>query len=369
MSTLTIDNQGVLRVAYPGQPNESHIIQATSGGKWTLLANGTTGAATFTDGASGLAESVILYDQNGIPWTLLVNDQGVGSVEGFEKIIVFAPVVNAPIVMNGLPAYQYHLGAYNQTTGLPETIYTKSETITQQANPALLDRFGMPELPIFIEVGKAYEFRLYLPGGGEAVRIWKQIVGGVASGVVNPAEWNVPDISCRYLSSSSVIVEGDARSNFIPARRVRITGTAITTATIREVSFSGSETIIICDVTGGDPPIDQSALLITYGMLSPESSAIPARYHVGYSTVFQGSVTVDKKNGVNLLPVASIMLHLSPLPDGWLQCNGANVSRTTYALLFAAIGTTFGAGDGSTSFGLPNIAAVGSFLYCIYAQG
>ena len=42
-------------------------------------------------------------------------------------------------------------------------------------------------------------------------------------------------------------------------------------------------------------------------------------------------------------------------PKGWLVCNGAKVSRTTYAALFAAIGTTFGAGDGSTTFTLPNL--------------
>lgn len=38
---------------------------------------------------------------------------------------------------------------------------------------------------------------------------------------------------------------------------------------------------------------------------------------------------------------------------GWLLCNGAAVSRTTYAALFAAIGTTWGAGDGTTTFNLP----------------
>ena len=42
-------------------------------------------------------------------------------------------------------------------------------------------------------------------------------------------------------------------------------------------------------------------------------------------------------------------------PDGYLVCNGANVSRTTYADLFNAIGTTFGSGDGSTTFTLPNL--------------
>lgn len=42
------------------------------------------------------------------------------------------------------------------------------------------------------------------------------------------------------------------------------------------------------------------------------------------------------------------------VPAGWLAALGGNVSRTTYAALFAAIGTSWGAGDGSTTFGLPN---------------
>ncbi|MDA7086509.1 tail fiber protein [Pseudomonas sp. SA3-5] len=50
----------------------------------------------------------------------------------------------------------------------------------------------------------------------------------------------------------------------------------------------------------------------------------------------------------------------STAPSGWLKANGATISRSTYAALFAAIGTTFGAGDGSTTFQLPDLR--GEFL-------
>lgn len=40
---------------------------------------------------------------------------------------------------------------------------------------------------------------------------------------------------------------------------------------------------------------------------------------------------------------------------GWLFCNGVAISRTTYAALFAVIGTTFGVGDGSTTFNTPDL--------------
>lgn len=45
----------------------------------------------------------------------------------------------------------------------------------------------------------------------------------------------------------------------------------------------------------------------------------------------------------------------SVAPTGWLKCNGAAISRTTYAALFAAIGTTFGDGNGVSTFNLPDL--------------
>jgi len=51
---------------------------------------------------------------------------------------------------------------------------------------------------------------------------------------------------------------------------------------------------------------------------------------------------------------------MNAAPDGWRACSGQAVSRTTYAALFAAIGTEYGVGDGSTTFDLPDLR--GEFL-------
>jgi len=45
----------------------------------------------------------------------------------------------------------------------------------------------------------------------------------------------------------------------------------------------------------------------------------------------------------------------STVPSGFLECDGSAVSRTTYATLFSVVGTTYGAGDGSTTFNLPDL--------------
>jgi len=60
--------------------------------------------------------------------------------------------------------------------------------------------------------------------------------------------------------------------------------------------------------------------------------------------------------GVEGIPTGTIVPWSdATVPSGFLECNGSNVSRTTYADLFAIIGTTYGAGDGSTTFGLPDL--------------
>lgn len=57
-------------------------------------------------------------------------------------------------------------------------------------------------------------------------------------------------------------------------------------------------------------------------------------------------------------PVGTIIaVAYTGVPEGYMHCNGAAVSRTTYANLFNEIGTTYGAGDGSTTFNLPNTVA------------
>jgi microcystin-dependent protein len=67
-------------------------------------------------------------------------------------------------------------------------------------------------------------------------------------------------------------------------------------------------------------------------------------------------------DGANLtdiegIPTATIIPWSdSSIPTGYLECNGSAISRSTYSALFAIIGTTYGAGDGSSTFNIPNLA-------------
>lgn len=72
-------------------------------------------------------------------------------------------------------------------------------------------------------------------------------------------------------------------------------------------------------------------------------------YRNGQWNYVNGVITGDT------LPIGSQIPYGSTTPPvNWLVCDGSAVSRTTYAELFAVIGTSYGAGDGSTTFNLPN---------------
>ena len=68
------------------------------------------------------------------------------------------------------------------------------------------------------------------------------------------------------------------------------------------------------------------------------------------------NVLIRGYNTTLRVPAGCIMPYAgATAPDGWLLCSGQAVSRTDYADLFAAIATAFGAGDGSTTFNVPDL--------------
>ena len=78
--------------------------------------------------------------------------------------------------------------------------------------------------------------------------------------------------------------------------------------------------------------------------------------------VADGEVTVAKLAAAVqqlLVPAGAVQAFaMNSAPTGWLAADGTAVSRSTYADLFTAIGTTYGVGDGSTTFALPDLRGI-----------
>lgn len=137
------------------------------------------------------------------------------------------------------------------------------------------------------------------------------------------------------------IDKGIARAN----QAVTVPGSG--TASMSETLGSGPYTI---EFTEEADPQDVSASKITYDNTESGMTA----------TNVQNAITelsTAPKGGPGV-PVGSVFwLAAQTAPEGYLICNGSAVSRTEYADLFAAIGTIFGTGDGTTTFALPNLQA------------
>lgn len=84
--------------------------------------------------------------------------------------------------------------------------------------------------------------------------------------------------------------------------------------------------------------------------------APPASELAGSSALAQNTLVSVNNTGSVDTPAGVVSMYISGTPpSGWLICDGSAISRSTYAVLFAIIGTTYGTGDGSTTFNLPDI--------------
>lgn len=94
------------------------------------------------------------------------------------------------------------------------------------------------------------------------------------------------------------------------------------------------------------------------GRLGIGTSSPSALLHVNGDAIITGNASIP-----SVSPPGTVQFFAgSTAPTGWLKANGAVVSRSTYSSLFAAIGTTYGVGNGSTTFALPDMR--GEFPRC-----
>jgi microcystin-dependent protein len=151
-------------------------------------------------------------------------------------------------------------------------------------------------------------------------------------------------VSAAMLSALTT-EEGDARYVNV----AEIDATAVTVG-IRGASTSE----LSANVTPAYEKIDAAAKAY---ILRVDKAAGPVVFE---GAVGSGAAVWEAQKAIwhtGTLPMVGVvtMYAGSAAPAGWLLCNGAEVSRTTYADLFALIGTYYGAGNGSTTFNLPDL--------------
>lgn len=166
---------------------------------------------------------------------------------------------------------------------------------------------------------------------------------------------NVTDI-CTTLPNNSIFI------NYIGGSQYETVGTP-TNGVLRIDKGNGQASVSLIRGYSSGSNLnyitywDSGAGLRNWTLLATADNYLPLTGGTLTGTLtVNNTVTANKFSGDGILPVGTILPFAgSKIPSGFLACNGAAVSRTTYAALYSAIGTTYGSGDGSTTFNLPNI--------------
>ena len=135
-----------------------------------------------------------------------------------------------------------------------------------------------------------------------------------------------------------------------------VSGTNI--KTVNNTSLLGSGNVAVqATITGAATTVTSSNLTANRALISDASGKIAVSSITSTKLGYLSDVTSNIQAQINNCSqaiVGSIIPYAgSSIPSGYLLCDGSAISRTTYNALFQAIGTTYGAGDGNSTFNIP----------------
>jgi len=228
----------------------------------------------------------------------------------------------------------------------------------QDGSLAYLFQMGVPEWDSAVEYQYSATYRSYVQRNG---LVYKALQAGTNKNPASEAAYwtlafddkaaaatvqtNLTTHITNYGTLAGLTNAATARSNLDVYSTTQVGGALALKALL---GGSNSQLFLVANGTTGYEAVNKSQLdtkAPTAGNAAQEFSVATAI--TGNSAVNLTQLLGYVSSGM-VLPFAG-----SAAPTGWLECNGGAVSRTTYSALFAAIGTLWGIGDGSTTFNLP----------------
>lgn len=149
----------------------------------------------------------------------------------------------------------------------------------------------------------------------------------------------------------------------MPTNQYKPFGTGVGANTLAYAAYNATSALIDAGYTAGEADAQHINTVLRQATVGVAGVAKFATDNGTLDCLDDGSPTnfalalkaaVDALVKLSCPPGKMANFGMSSAPTGWLECNGTAVSRVTYAALFAAIGTTWGVGDGSTTFNLPD---------------
>lgn len=304
---------------------------------------------------------------------------------------LISPVFNIPFFtddagnpLSGGRIYQYDGGS----SSVLKTTYTTDVGDVPNANPIVLNSAG--QLPggigIFLTAGEAYNLVLTASDGTTVLKGFDGVIGVSPSSTAGGGAASVWTAigSATYLSPTSFLVPGNFTTEFGVGNRAKVTvGGVPFYGTVTSVSYSSPNTTVT--ILNDGAVLNSGVTDAAYSSLSASGRAVDAGGVSYFSSLsYATSNTVGNKlkslDSDFAALTASVAAQIAAItasvassapqpgtvtwfagttpPTGWVLCDGALLNRTTYATLFSVIGVTYGAGDGLTTFAVPDLRGV-----------
>lgn len=290
--------------------------------------------------------------------------------------LFLAPVCNDQTFdANGDPLVGGQIETYRAGSSTPAATYTTTTGGTSQSNPIILNSLGYPTAgPIWLTGGVSYKF-IIKNAAGSTLRTIDDI-SGVNDASVSQSEWVGSGFVPTYIGATSFSVPGDQTALLQIGRRVRTTNTSgFVFSTISNSVFAAGITTVT--LTNDSTTLDAGLSLVAYALLAATPISVPnmppskitmatARL-LGRDTA--GTGPAEELTAAEVLTLLGLTYAVAQPGDfkviagntadpGWelVPVTASTRARVgTYAPLFAKIGTIWGAGDGSTTFGFPYV--------------
>ncbi len=249
---------------------------------------------------------------------------------------------------DGAPLGGGKVFVYDAGTTNPRDVFSDNALTVAAANPVVADAGGYIE-PRYIGTG---DYRIVITDANDmTIKTADNLTGALATAAFENDE--ATPVTPVIVKSANYTVQAGDKGKVIhaDATGANVTVTLLDATTAGDsfrvtVKHTGTANEVIVAASGGDT-LDG----VTSFTLDAQNEAITC-----VSDGANWSIVADAQIFTAPLPVGVILPYGgTAAPNGWFLCDGSAISRTGNSALFAVIGTTFGAGDGSTTFNLPDM--------------
>jgi hypothetical protein len=232
---------------------------------------------------------------------------------------------------NGDPLIGGKIWTYLAGSTTPTATYTDDTGGTPQANPIILNAFGLPDssAPIWLAEGVSYKF-VFTDADDVATRPPVDDISGVNDAATSASEWVESGFVPTYVSATSFTVPGDQTDTLHVGRRVKTTNTAGTTySTITASAYGAVTTVTVVNSSG---TLDSGLSAVSYGLLSATNRSLPAIIFGLDQTVTDVSASRSLVTGYTNTTGRPILVHV--------RVTSSSAAATSVALTISGVAVT-----------------------------